>query len=119
MAAPNIVNVSTITGKTDGAVITTTSSDMLLNAAASGKVIKVNTIMVANVDGTNSVDITVSFYNAANSTTYRLAYLVTIPAKASFDVLAKTIYLKEGDKIVATASANSRAELVISYEEIS
>ena len=38
MAAPNIVNVSTITGKTAYIAVTTSAQDFLVNAAASGKV---------------------------------------------------------------------------------
>ena len=119
MAAPNIVNVATITGKTIGAALSTSSADILTNSAASGKVFKVNVILVSNVDGTNNADVTIGFYDASATTTYRLAYTVTVPADASFEVLSKSIYLEEGDKIVGSASANSDLEIVVSYEEIS
>jgi len=119
MAAPNIVNVSTITGKTVGAALTTSSADTVTNSAGSGKVFKVNTILVANVDGTNNADVTVGFYNADNTTTYKIAHTITVPADATLDVMNKAIYLEEGDKITALASANSDLEIVVSYEEIS
>lgn len=119
MAAPNIVNVTTITGKTVGAALTTGSADILTNSAASGKVFKVNTILVANVDGTNNADVTVGFYNADNTTTYKIANTITVPFDATLDVLNKSIYLEEGDKITALASASSDLEIVVSYEEIS
>lgn len=119
MAAPNIVNVTTITGKTVGAALTTNSADIVTNSAASGKVYKVNAIYVANVDGTNNADLTVAFYNADNTTSYKLANTITVPADATLDVLSKPIYLEEGDKITALASANSDLEMVVSYEEIS
>ena len=119
MAAPNIVNVTTITGKTVGAALTTSSADIVTNSAGSGKVFKVNTILVANVDGTNAADVTVGFYNADNTTTYKIAHTITVPADATLDVLSKAIYLEEGDKITALASANSDLEIVVSYEEIS
>lgn len=119
MAAPNIVAVTTINGKTVGGLLTTTSSDIVVNSAASGKVLKVNAILVANVDGTNAIDVTIGFYDASATTTYRLAYTITVPADASLDLLGKSIYLEEGDKIVALASANSRAEIIVSYEDIS
>lgn len=119
MAAPNIVNVSTITGKTVGAALTTSSADIVTNTAASGKVFKINAIYVANVDGTNNADVTVAFYNADNTTSYKLANTITVPADATLDVLSKAIYLEEGDKITALASAASDLEIVVSYEEIS
>jgi hypothetical protein len=119
MAAPNIVNVATITGKTVGAALTTSSADIVTNSAGSGKVFKVNAILVANVDGTNSADATVAFYNADNTTSYKIASTITVPSDSTLDVLAKAIYLEEGDKITALASASSDLEIIVSYEEIS
>lgn len=119
MAAPNIVNVSTITGKTVGAALTTSSADIVTNSAGSGKVFKVNTILVANVDGASAADVTVGFYNADNTTTYKIAHTITVPADATLDVMSKAIYLEEGDKITALATASGDLEIVVSYEEIS
>ena len=119
MAAPNIVNVTTITGKTTGAALTTGSADIVTNSAASGKVFKVNAIYVSNVDGANNADVTVAFYNADNTTSYKIANTITVPADASLDLISRHIYLEEGDKITALASANSDLEIVVSYEEIS
>lgn len=119
MAAPNITSVSTITGKTTGAALTTSSADIVENTAASGKVFKINAIYVANVDGTNNADVTVAFYNADNTTSYKIANTITVPADATLDLISKHIYLEEGDKITALASANSDLEIVVSYEELS
>lgn len=119
MAAPNIVNVTTIIGRTVGAALGTSSADIVTNSSGSGKVFKINTIIVSNVDGTNNADVTVGFYNADNTTNYRIATTVTVPADASLDVLSKSIYLEEGDKITALASASGDLEIVVSYEEIS
>jgi hypothetical protein len=119
MAAPNIVNVATITGKTVGAGLSTSSADIVVNTSDSGKLIKVNTVIVSNVDGAGSSNVTVGVYDSSATTTYRLAYLITVPANASLDILSKPIYLEEGDKIVALASSNSDLEIIVSYEEIS
>lgn len=119
MAAPNIVAVTTITGKTIGAALTTSSADIVTNSSGSGKVFKVNVILVSNVDGTNNADVTLGFYDASSTTTFKLASTVTVPADASFDVLSKSIYLEEGDKITGLASANGDLEIIVSYEEIS
>ena len=119
MAAPNIVSVTTITGKTSGAALTTSSADIVTNSAGSGKVFKVNAILVANVDGSANADATVGFYNADNTTTYKIASTITVPADATLDVLSKSIYLEEGDKITALASASGDLEIIVSYEEIS
>lgn len=118
MAAPNIVNVTAIYGKSAAAALTTVSADVVTNSAGSGKVFKVNTILSANVNGTSNGDVTVGFYDASAATTYYLAYTVTVPADASIDILGKSMYLEEGDKITGLASANSTLQLVVSWEEI-
>lgn len=124
MAAPNIVNVSTITGKTDQVALTTTSQTTLLsNAASSGKVFKVNMIQVANVDGTNACDITVDVHSEddGGGTAYSLVSTVSVPADASLVVVDKStaIYLEEDMSISATAGTASDLEVIVSYEEIS
>jgi hypothetical protein len=119
MANPNIVNVVSIYGKTAVQTVTTTAAAIVENTAASGKIIKINSLTVSNVDGTNSADVTVDLYRS--STAYRLASTVTVPADASLVVISKdtSIYLEEGDALRCTASADSDLEAVCSYEEIS
>lgn len=121
MAAPNIVNVTAIYGRTVGAALTTSSADILTNTAASGKVFKINSIYVANVDGTNNADATVTWYDASGTATYKLANTITVPADATLVVMDKDapIYLEEGDKISGLASVNGDLEIIISFEEIS
>lgn len=124
MAAPNIVNVSTITGKTDQYALTTTSQTTILNnAASSGKVFKVNMIQIANVDGSNACDITIDVHSADDGagTAYSLVSTVSVPADASLVALDKNtaIYLEEDMSITATAGTASDLEVIVSYEEIS
>jgi uncharacterized protein YajQ (UPF0234 family) len=117
MAAPNIVNVSTIIGKTAVQAVTTSATAIVTNSAASGKVFKVNALYVANVDGTNAADITVDIFRS--STAYHIAKTVSVPADATLDVISKAIYLEEGDSLRLTANADSDLQAVCSYEEIS
>lgn len=123
MAAPNIVNVTTIYGKT--AYLTpanTTANVLLANAASSGKVFKVNQIVVANVDGTNAVNATVTINsNASGSgTNYAVASTISVPANASLIVTDKTtgFYLEEDKSIVVTSGTSSKLVFTVSYEEI-
>ena len=123
MANPNIVNVTTITGKTTYAALTTTLNTVLLaNSAASGKVFKVNSIMVSNVDGSSAADVTIDINTSAggSGTSYALASTIAVPADATLSVIDKTnsFYLEEDKSILGGASANSDLEIVISYEEI-
>ena len=117
MAAPNIVNVATITGKTAVLAVTTSATAIVTNSAASGKVFKVNALYVSNVDGTSVADINVDIFRS--STAYHVAKTVSVPADATLDIISKSIYLEEGDSLRLTASANSDLEAVCSYEEIS
>lgn len=117
MAAPNIVNVTTITGKTAVANVTTSAASIANNAAASGKVFKVNALYISNIDGTAAADINVELLRS--SVSYFVAKTVVVPADATLDVVNKAIYLEEGDSLRLTASANSYLQAVCSYEEIS
>ncbi len=49
MAAPNIVDVTTIIGKTAVQAVGTSATAIVTNSAASGKVLKVNALYVSNV----------------------------------------------------------------------
>lgn len=117
MAAPNIVNVATITGKTAVLAVGTSASAIVTNSAASGKVFKVNALYVSNIDGTNACNLTVDLFRS--STAYRLASTISVPADSTLDIINKAIYLEEGDSLRLTASATLDLEAVCSYEEIS
>ena len=124
MAAPNIVNVTTITGKTNVVSLTTTSAtEVVSNAASSNKVFKINSLVVSNVDGTNAADITISLYSEDNigGTATEIVSTVSVPADASLVVIDKntSIYLEEDKSIGATAGAANDLKVVCSYEEIS
>ena len=124
MAAPNIVNVSAIYGKVVTADLTTTSATSVLsNAAASGKVFKVDSLVVANIDTANAVNVTVNHYSAAaiGGTATPIASTISIPPKSSLIVIDKTtmIYLEENMSIGATAGTSSKLKVVCSYEDIS
>lgn len=117
MAAPNIVNVTTITGKTAVQAVGTSATAIVSNSASSGKVCKINALYISNVDGTNNTSVNVDIYRS--STAYHIAKTVTVPADASIDVLSKAIYLEEGDSLRLTAGVSGDIEAVCSYEEIS
>ena len=123
MANPNIVNVTDIRGKTATLALTTTAQTLLSNAASSGKVFKINTIIVANIDGTSDQDVTVNYYpeDDIGGTGVAIVSTVTVPADATLVVLDKnsSIYLEEDRSIGALAGDDSDLVAIISYEEIS
>jgi hypothetical protein len=124
MANPNIVAVTDIRGKTVVADLTTTNSTLVVeNVAASGKVFKINSLIVSNVDGSAAADITINLFSEDNigGTGTEIVSTVSVPADASLVVISKdtSIYLEEDRSIGATASAASDLKVVCSYEEIS
>ena len=124
MAAPNIVNVTSIIGKTNVVNLTTTNATLVVeNVAASNKVFKINSLVVSNVDGTNAADITISLYSEDNigGTATQIVSTVSVPADASLIVIDKNsfIYLEEDKSIGATAGSASDLKVVCSFEEIS
>ena len=123
MANPNIAAVAAIYGNNSSVSLTTTSATSIVsNAASSGKVFKINTLMVANVDGTNAADITINKYSQAElgCTAFPIASTVSVPADATLIVIDKTtsIYLKENESIGATAGTASDLVVTCSWEEI-
>ena len=124
MAAPNIVNVGTITGKSFYLALANTNATALVsNASSSGKVFKINMIQVANVDGTNACDVTVKYHTQDDigGTGYALVSTVSVPADASLVVIDKNtaLYLEEDRSISVTAGTANDLEVIVSYEEIS
>jgi hypothetical protein len=134
MAAPNIVNVATITGSTAYQTLTNTNDNALIsNAASSGKVLKVNNIFVSNVNGVAAATVTLSYRSAANAVTdgtlstassgtaYRMAYQISVPANTTLMLLDKSgsIYLPENASLSIQAGTASYLEVVASYDQIS
>lgn len=119
MAAPNLKNPTTITGKTARVGIgTTVVVGILTNSSGSSKVLKINSIFCANVDGTNVADISISIYDGASDR--YLAKTIAVPADSTQIISTKEtyFYLEEGDSIRAQASAINDIDIIVGYEEI-
>jgi hypothetical protein len=131
VANPNIVNVANIYAKTTYLTPAVTTAVVLLaNPAASNKVLKVNQVLAANVDGTNSINATVSIYTngavaqgsaPSGGIAYPIIFTVAIPAGATLNVLDKStaVYLEEGTSITVTSGTASKITYTVSYEDIS
>lgn len=129
MAAPNLVSPTTITGKTTTTLVTTaaTATSILSNAASSGKVLKINALYVANVDGTSNLEVTVNYYPQAAlaGTAVPIISTASVPADATLVVIDKEayVYLEEnrsiGITVGAAGFASGEIQVVCSYEEIS
>jgi hypothetical protein len=123
MANPNIVNVTAIYGNTSTTLLTSTSATSIVsNAASSNKVFKINSLVVANVDGSSAADITINLYSAAalGGTATAIASTISVPADATLIVTDKTttFYLLEDKSIGAIAGAANDLVVTCSWEEI-
>ena len=119
MAAPNILSATSIYGKTVGRALDTTLTTGVLTCAAN-KVLKINSIIVSNIDGSSAADVTASFHDSTAATSYQIASTVSVPADSTLIVLGKDspIYLEESDEIRAGASANGDLVMIVSYDEL-
>ena len=124
MAAPNIINVQSITGTTTVASISSTANTSVIsNAASSNQVWKINNIIVANTNGTNACNFSLFFNSAAagGGTNTAMASTISIPANASLIALDKStaIYLPENTSLTVTAGTANVLTVTVSYEIIS
>jgi|TARA_Y100000401_G_C8177659_1_gene152394 hypothetical protein len=116
MATPNIINVATITPKVAVGAITTSRADIVDVPAENCA--KINSLIIANIDGTNSADVTVEVSVDNGSSYVAIAKTVTVAADSSLVVVNKDngFYLDETDLLAVTASANSDLTYLVSYE---
>jgi len=118
MANPNIAALTSVLGETYAAALTGTAAVAIAtNASSSGQVIRVNSLLVANIDGTN--DAAISVY--INTATTNIAKSVDVPAKATLVVVSKetAVYLNEGQTLYAQASAADDLSVICSFDRIS
>ena len=127
MANPNILQAATVVGNTSTYLISSTANPfataLVNNAASSNKVYKINSIVVANVDGSAAADITISIFSQDDlgGTGTAICSTVSVPADATLVVTDKnsSFYLLEDKSIGATASAANDLVVTCSWEEIS
>jgi hypothetical protein len=120
MANPNIVNVTGIYGKISGQAVGTSATAIVTNSAGSNKIFKVNSLAIANSDGTTAADIT-AYLRKNNTTNFHIAFTISVPADSTLVLVDKatSMYLEENDSIFLQASAANRLQAICSYEEIS
>jgi hypothetical protein len=124
MANPNLINVSAVYGNSSNTALSSTSvTSLVSNAASSGKVYKINSIVASNVDGTSAADITINVYSnatAGSGTAYAVASTISVPADATLIITDKTtsFYLLENQSIGAIAGSANDLVITASWEEL-
>lgn len=122
MAAPNVANTATLTLKVSKGTIGTSMATAVNNAASSNLAIKIISLYVANVDGTNAADVTVSVFDQddVGGTGTAIASTVSIPADSTVVIIDENspIYLEEDMSLGVQASVAGDLVYVASYQEI-
>lgn len=121
MANPNIVNVSTISGKINAVVANTASTLLVQNPLSSGKIFKINTVSFANkTTSITEVNLYFTDYSQTN-TVFSIAKAIDVPSESTIFPIEKntSMYLEEGDKLTVVAADGSTIDAIVSYEEIS
>ena len=125
MAAPNIVSVALINANANTQLLSTTNEiGLLSNPASSGKVYKVNTILVANREtNANAVNVTVNLYSGAaiTGTGIYLTNLISVPGNSTLVISDKStsFYLEENKSIGIKSGTSNGLTVMCSWEEIS
>jgi hypothetical protein len=124
MANPNLAAATSVYANNAQVSLTATTATLLVaNAASSGKAYLIDSIVVANVDGTNAADISVVRFNSATNTgtAFPLCSTVTVPADASLIVVGSEnkISLTENESIYVTASAANDLVVDCNWKELS
>tara|TARA_R100000458_G_C8191827_1_gene185282 strand:- start:241 stop:603 length:363 start_codon:yes stop_codon:yes gene_type:complete len=117
MATPNIVNIATITPTNAMGNLANTNRTTMIDVAAESAV-KINTILICNIDGTNAADCTIEISNDNGSTYYKIISTLSVPADSTLSVIDTPIYLDETDLIAVTAGAANDLSWHVSYEEL-
>lgn len=119
MALPNLNRPASVLGKNATQAVSTSATAIISNSAASNKSLRIVSLYVSNVDGTDSASVTVDVYDG--SIARRICNTVAVPADSTVSVITRedVVYLMEGDSLRLTASNDGDLEAIASYEEIS
>lgn len=122
MALPDLNSPTKVEGKNViVSDVPTTASGVLSNSSGSNETLRLSSIYVSNIDGTNACDVTSYIVDNTTSASGYLASTVAVPADASLLPLTKdsNIYITENQTLYIQSSADGDLSAIISYEQIS
>ncbi len=99
----------------------TTSIVDLIPTVGTNVIVKVNSVIIANDNGSSSDDVSVFITDNSNNIQSYLAKTIPVPANSSLVVVSKdiSVYIDEGYKLRASSANGGRLDATCSYEEIS
>ena len=119
MANPNIVSVSSIYGGNAGWNLSTTLTATLLTVDAE-KIVKINRITCANVDGSSAADITLKWTDTSASATFDLFSTASVAADNYLRFNDASIFLESGDIVIGYSGSGNSMNVInaINYANI-
>ena len=116
MAAPNLIQVTSVYGKTTNTSIGTPVTVVVSNPTSSNKSYKINSCYIANIDNTTTAKISLDFFRGGTS--IRFLDRMSVDPGDTLVALSRdtSIYLEEGDSIRCYANLNGLVHVVLSYE---
>ena len=114
----NILAATDVEGFIVNGAVTTSNQDVV--DVTGDYIYKINTIIIANIDGTNAATVTVSISTDNGSSYHAIASTVSVPADATLVVIDKNsaLYLDETDLLRVVGSANSDLTYTVSGEKM-
>lgn len=118
MANPNLKNLNNVFGENASIADIPTSPSGILTCS-SNQVLKINSLYVSNIDGTNSANISVDLYNGTNILSYLIRNAV-VGAGGTINIITaeSPVYLMESQSIRLSSSSSGDLSGFISYERI-
>lgn len=116
MAAPNLIQVTSVFGRTTSVSVGTAVTTVVSNPTSSNKSYKVNSLYIANIDNAAEVRVSVDLFRFGTS--IRLVDRMLIAPGDTLIGMSRdtSIYLEEGDSLRAYADTDNKTHLVLSYE---
>lgn len=74
--------------------------------------------VAANIDGTNTVDVSIDITTSGDTKLSSFARTIAVPADSSIEFIANKLVLKQGEKLRAIASVASGIDFTVSALEI-
>lgn len=116
MASPNLLSITSVVGNTAVANVIDSAVTLVENQAASNTIVKLNSLLISNIDGANVASVDVAIVRSGYA--YHIAKTISVPADSTLDLINKPVYLVEGDALTTNASANLHLQAVCSYEVV-
>lgn len=120
MAAPNLLSLTTATGVTLTANVSTAAANVITNPASSNKSFRLNTVLFSSTGPNTTVTAYINSPGRTPSNTY-LVDETFLVSNAIFVALDKStvIYIQEGESLFVQALANNAAHAIVTYEDLS